>query len=99
MKGMKVVWVAKLPAVSSTKVSMYAWLCCLDDVIVVYVQNFIMVYSSTDAPPQMAATLKVHEWHTQIVCVRLVKGLYEPYQSLLSAFMTNWTVNFAGKYR
>ena len=33
------------------------------------------------------------------VCVRLVKGLYEPYQSLSSASMSNRAVNFFGKYR
>ena len=31
----------------SLEVRTYAWVCCLDDVIVVYVQNFIMVYGST----------------------------------------------------
>ena len=33
----------------------------------------------------MAATLKVHKCHTRNVCVRLVKGLHEPYQALPSA--------------
>ena len=77
-------------------------MCCLDDVIVVYVQNFIMVYGSTPyagmAPKKKAATLKAHESHARNVGVRLVKGLYEPYQSLSSASMSNRTVNFAGKY-
>ena len=45
---------------------------------------------------KFAATLKVHKWHAQNVYSRLVKGLCEPYQSLLSAFMSNRTVNFAG---
>ena len=27
---------------------------------------------------KMAATLRVHEWHAQNVCVRLFKGLHEP---------------------
>ena len=43
----------------------------------------------------MAATLKVHKWHAWNVCIRLVEGLHEPYQILLSAFMDNGTVNFA----
>ena len=61
-----------------------------------------MVYGSTPyvgmTPKKMAATLKVHKWHAQNVCVRLVKGLHEPYQALLSASMSNWTINFAGEH-
>ena len=63
----------------------------------------IMAYSSMPyvgmAQEKMAATLNVHKWHTWNVCVRLVKGLYEPYQSLSSASMSNRAVNFFGKYR
>ena len=44
-------------------------------------------------------TLKVHKWHMWNVCFRLAGSLYEPYQSLLSASMSNRTVNFAGKHR
>ena len=41
---------------------------------------------------KLAATLKVRKKHTRKVCIRLVKGLCEPYQSLLSASMSNGTV-------
>ena len=47
----------------------------------------------------MAPTLKVHKLHARNVFVRLVKGLYEPYQALSSVFMSKKTVKFAGKYR
>ena len=40
----------------------------------------------------MAATLKVTR-------SRVVKGLYEPYQALSSASMSNGTVNFAGELK
>ena len=39
------------------------------------------------APKKMVATLKVHKWHTRNVCIRLVNGLHDPYQALLSASM------------
>ena len=52
-----------------------------------------------DDPKIMAATLKVHKRHARNVCVRLVNGLYERYQALLSASMGNRTVNFVGKHR
>ena len=48
-----------------------------------------------DGSGKMAATLKVRKWHAQNVCVRLVKGLHEPYQALPSASMGNGTINFA----
>jgi len=61
-----------------------------------------MAYGSTPyigmALKKMASTLKVHKGHTWNVCVRLVKGLHEPYQTLPSAFMDNGTVNFAGEH-
>ena len=45
----------------------------------------IMAYGSTPyvgmAPKKMAATVKVHKWHAQNVCVRLVNGLHEPYHT------------------
>ena len=41
----------------------------------------------------MAATLKVHKRDTQNVYVKLVKALHELFQALLSASMSNWTVN------
>ena len=47
----------------------------------------------------MAATLKVHKWHTWNVCVRLFIGLHKPYQKLPSASMDNGTVNFAAEHR
>ena len=63
----------------------------------------IMAYGSTPyvgmTPKKMAATLEVHKCHTRNVYVRLVKGLYEPYQALPSASMSNRTVNFAGEHR
>ena len=40
----------------------------------------------------------MHKWHTQNVCIRLVKGLHGPYQSLSSASISNRTINFAGEY-
>ena len=49
------------------------------------------------APKKLAATLKVHKWHNQNVSVRLVKGLHDSYQALLSASMGNETINFAGE--
>ena len=49
-------------------------------------------------PKKMVATLKVHKCYARNVCVRLVNGLYDPYQALLSASMANKTVNFAGKH-
>ena len=62
-----------------------------------------MAYGSTPyvgmTPKKMVATLKVHKWHARNVCVRLVNGLYEPYQELSGASMANKTVNFAEKYR
>ena len=33
------------------------------------------------------------------VCIRLVKGLYEPYQALSSASMGNGSITFGGEYR
>ena len=51
-----------------------------------------------DDPEKTAATLKVHKCYARNVCVRLVNGLYEPYQALLNASMANKTVNFAGKH-
>ena len=50
-------------------------------------------------PKKMAATVKVDKWHAWNVYVRLVKGLYEPYQALPSISISNETVNFAGKHR
>ena len=35
----------------------------------------------------MVATLKVHKWHASNVCIRLVQGIHEPYQTLPSASM------------
>ena len=62
----------------------------------------IIAYGSTPyvgmTPNKMAATLKVHKWHARNVCIRLVNGLYEPYQALSSASMANKTINFAGKH-
>ena len=54
--------------------------------------------TTTKKKKKTAATLKVHKWHTWNVCVRLVKGLYEPYQSSSSASISNRTVNFSGKH-
>ena len=42
------------------------------------------------APKKMAATMKVHKWHG--------RNVYEPYQALSSASMSNGTVNSAGEY-
>ena len=50
-------------------------------------------------PKKMVATVKVDKWHVQNVYIRLVNGLYEPYQALPSASISNGTVNFAGKHR
>ena len=62
----------------------------------------IMAYGSAPyvgmTPKKMAAALKVHKWHVRNVCVRLVYGLYEPYQYLSSTSMSNRTVNLAGKH-
>ena len=62
-----------------------------------------MAYGSTPyvgmTPKKMAATIKVHKLHARNVYDRLVNGLYEPYQALPSASMSNGTVNFAGKHR
>ena len=62
-----------------------------------------MAYGSTPyvgmTPEKNGGHIEVHKWHAQNVCVRLVNGLYEPYQALSSASMANKTVNFAGKYR
>jgi len=62
-----------------------------------------MAYGSTPyvgmTPPKNGGTLKVHKWHTWNVCVRLVKGLHEPYQALPSASMGNRIITFAGEYR
>ena len=41
------------------------------------------------------ATLKVH---IENACAGLVKSLHEPYQSFLSAFMSNRILKFAGKH-
>ena len=63
----------------------------------------IMVYSRPYigmAPRKKGGHIKrVEMTYAQNVCVRLVKGLYEPYQAFFSAFMSNRTVKFAGKYR
>ena len=37
----------------------------------------------------------MHKWHAQNVCVRLVNGLYEPYQALLGASMANFAEKIA----
>ena len=62
-----------------------------------------MAYGSTPyvgmTPKKNGGHIEVHKWHARNVCVRLVNGLYEPYQALSSASMANKTVNFAGKYR
>ena len=62
-----------------------------------------MTYGST---PYVGMALKKNGGHiisaqmTRLKCyVRLVKGLYEPYQALPSASMSNRTVNFAGEHR
>ena len=61
-----------------------------------------MAYGSTPyvgiALKKMAAILKVHKWDARNVSTRLVKGLHEPYQALLSATMGNGTIIFAGEY-
>ena len=49
------------------------------------------------APNKMAATFKVND--TLEMCTLEVKGLYEPYQALPNASMSNETVNFAGEHR
>ena len=51
-----------------------------------------------DGPPKNGSTLKMHKWHAQDLCVRLVKGLHKPYQALPSASMGNGTINFAGEH-
>ena len=64
--------------------------------------SYIMAYYRTPyvgmTPKKMTSTLIVHKWHARNVCVRLVKGLHEPYQALSSASMGNGTINFAGEY-
>ena len=64
--------------------------------------SYIMAYGSTPyvgmTPQKMAATIKVYKWHAQNVTVRLVNGLHEPYQAVLSTSMGNRTVNFGGKH-
>ena len=65
--------------------------------------HVIMAYSSTPyvgmTPKKMVATLKLHKWHARNLYVRLVKGLHEPDQAVLSASMSNGIVNFAGEHR
>ena len=65
------------------------------------VQHIIMAYGST---PYVGMTPKKNGGHiksaqTRNVCVRLVNGLHEPYQALLSTSMGNGTVKFAGEHR
>ena len=59
----------------------------------------IMAYGSTPYVgmpwKKIVATLKVHKWHTRNICVRLVKGLYKPYQALPSVSMGNGNITFA----
>ena len=63
-----------------------------------------MAYGSTpyvcrDGPEKNGGHIKSAQI-TRLKChVRLVKGLYEPYQALPSASMSNGTVNFAGEHR
>ena len=56
----------------------------------------IMAYGSTPyvgrASKKIVAILKVYKWHAWNVCIRLVKGLHEPYQALPSAYMGNGTI-------
>ena len=63
--------------------------------------HFIMAYGSMPyvgmTPQKMAATLKVHKWHTRNVIS--VSGLYELYQALSSTSMGNRIINFAGEHR
>ena len=62
----------------------------------------IMAYGST---PYVGMIPKINGGHIKSaqmtrlkLYVRLVKGLYEPYQALPSASMSNETVNFAGEH-
>ena len=58
-----------------------------------------MAYGSMDGPKnKWQPHLKEHKWHAQNIYVRLVKGLYGPYQALPNASMSNGTVNFAGEH-
>ena len=67
------------------------------------VKTSIMAYGSTPyvemAPKKNGSHIKVHKWQAWNVCVRLVKGLHEPYQALPSASMGNGYITFAGEYR
>ena len=60
----------------------------------------IMVYGST---PYVGMAPKKNGGHIKSahrnVCIRLVKGLYEPYQALPSASMGNGSITFGGEYR
>ena len=60
----------------------------------------IMAYGST---PYVGMAPKKNGGHIKSAKMArskcLVKGLYEPYQALQSASMSNGTVNFAGKHR
>ena len=60
------------------------------------VQSIIMAYSITPyvgmTLKKVAATLKVHKWHTRNGCVRLIKSLHVPYQALSSVSISNWTL-------
>ena len=42
--------------------------------------------------------IKTAQRHTRNVCVRLIKGLNEPYQALPSASVGNGNITFAGEY-
>ena len=52
--------------------------------------DIIMAYGSMPyvgmAPKNNGGHFKSAQWHTQNVCVRLVKGIHEPYQALLECF-------------
>ena len=62
-----------------------------------------MAYGSTPyvgmTPKKNGRHIKSAQKHARNIFVRLVKGLYEPYQALSSVFMSKKTVKFAGKYR
>ena len=50
-------------------------------------------------PPKNGGYVKSHKWHTWNICIKVVKGLYEPYQSLSSAFMNNRMLESIAKHK
>ena len=64
-----------------------------------YIYDSMLQYHGKGWPPKNGGYVKSHKWHTWNICIKVVKGLYEPYQSLSSAFMNNRVLESIAKHK